>query len=104
VNDRIQERIAMRMTEIEKDVPQGDAAEAFREKEEFLAIMSYEILTPVNELASTVGLLFDGPLNPGQLAHVTTIQRCAQDLLALHTDMHEFMAGLRQEIRAGGRQ
>ena len=103
-SDRLQERIAMRMTEIEKDVPQGDAAEAFRQKEEFLAIMSHEILTPVNELASTVGQLFDGPLDPVQRVHATTIQGCAQDLLALHNDMHEFMAGPRQEIRAGGRQ
>ena len=103
-SDRLQERIAMRMTEIEKDVPQGDAAEAFRQKEEFLAIMSHEILTPVNELASTVGQLFDGPLDPVQRVHATTIQGCAQDLLALHNDMHEFMASPRQEIRAGGRQ
>jgi len=103
-NDRIQERIAKRMAEIEKDVPQDDAAESFRQKEEFLAIMSYEILMPVNELASRVDLLLDGPLDPGQRAHATTIQRCAQDLMALHTDMHEFMAAPRQEIRAGGRQ
>lgn len=103
-NDRIQERIAMRMTEIEKDAPQGDAAEAFREKEEFLAIMSYEILTPVNELASTVGLVLDGPLNPAQRAHATTIQRCAQDILALHHDMHEFMAGSRQDMQVRGYQ
>jgi signal transduction histidine kinase len=103
-NNRIQERITMRMTEIEKDVPQGDAAEAFREKEEFLAIMSYEILTPVNELASTVGLLLDGPLDPVQRAHATTIERCAQDLMALHSGMHEFMAGPRQEILARVRQ
>ena len=104
VNDRIQARIAMRMAEIEKDVPQGDAAKSFRQKEEFLAIMSYEILTPVNELASTVGLLSDGPLNPTQRAHATTIQRCAQDLMAFHTDMHEFMAAPRQEILARVRQ
>ena len=103
-SDRLQERIARRMTEIEKDVPQGDAAEAFRQKEEFLAIMSHEILTPVNELASKVGQLFDGPLDPVQRAHATTIQRCAQDLMTLHNDMHEFMAGPRQEIRAGGCQ
>jgi two-component system, sensor histidine kinase and response regulator len=104
VNDRIQARIAMRMAEIEKDVPQGDAAESFRQKEEFLAIMSYEILTSVNELASTVGLLLDGPLDPVQRAHATTIERCAQDLMALHTGMHEFMAGPRPEIWAGGCQ
>ncbi|TKB57767.1 MAG: response regulator [Nitrospira sp.] len=103
-NDRLQERIAMRMAEIEKDVPHGDAAESFRGKEEFLAIMSYEILTPVNELAGTADLLLDGPLNPAQRVHAATIQRCADDLLALHTDLHEFMAAPRQEIQAGGRQ
>jgi CheY-like chemotaxis protein len=103
-NDRLQERIAMRMAEFEKNVPRGDAAESFREKEEFLAIMSYEILTPVNELAGTAELLLDGPLNPAQRVHAATIQRCADDLLALHTDLHEFMAAPRQEIQAGGRQ
>jgi two-component system sensor histidine kinase/response regulator len=103
-NDRLQERIAMRMAEFEKNVPRGDAAESFREKEEFLAIMSYEILTPVNELTGTADLLLDGPLNPAQRVHAATIQRCADDLLALHTDLHEFMAAPRQEIQAGGRQ
>ncbi|RPH78836.1 MAG: response regulator [Nitrospiraceae bacterium] len=103
-NDRLQERIVNRMTETEKELPQDNAAAAFRQKEEFLAIMSYEILTPMNELVSTVSLLFDGLLDPVQRAHATTIQRCAQDLLALHNDLHEFMAGPRQEIRAGGRQ
>ncbi len=100
-NDRLQENIAGRITEAEKELPQNDAAAAFRQKEEFFAIMSYEILTPMNELASTVGLLLDGPLNAGQRAHATTIQRCAQDLLALYKDMHEFMAGRRQETRTG---
>ena len=50
------------MTETEKDLPQDDAAAAFRQKEEFLAIMSHEILTPMNELVSKVSLLFDSPL------------------------------------------
>ena len=92
------------MTETEKDLPQDDAAAAFRQKEEFLAIMSHEILTPMNELVSKVSLLFDSPLDPGQRAHATTIQRCAQDLLVLHNDMNEFMAGRKQDNLAGGRQ
>ena len=91
--DRLQENIAQRIAETVKDQPQDDAAAAFRQKEEFLAIMSHEILTPINELVDKVSLLFDSPLNPGQREHATTIQRCAQDLLALHNDMHEFMAG-----------
>jgi signal transduction histidine kinase len=103
-NDRLQETIAKRMTATEKVLPQDSAAEALRQKEEFFAIMSYEILTPMSELVSTVSLLFDGPLDTVQSAHATTIQRCAQDLMTLHHDMHEFMAGPKQEIGAGGRQ
>ena len=103
-NDRLQENIARRAAETVKDQPQDDAAAAFRQKEEFLAIMSHEILTPINELVGKVSLLLDSPLNPGQREHATTIQKCAQDLLALHNDMHEFMAGRSKETRAGGRQ
>ncbi len=103
-SDLLKENIARRIQEIMKDQPQGDAAAAFRQKEEFLTIMSHEILTPMNELVDKVSLLFDSPLNPGQQEHVKTIQRCAQDLLALHNDMHEFMTGRKQETRAGGRQ
>ena len=103
-NDRLQENIARRIEETVKDQPQDDATAAFRQKEEFLAIMSHEILTPINELVGKVGLLFDSPLNPEQREHATTIQRCAQDLLALHNDMHEFMAGRRQETRVVGPQ
>jgi signal transduction histidine kinase len=102
--DRLQENIARRIAETAKDQPQDDAAAAFRQKEEFLAIMSHEILTPINELVGKVNLLFDSPLSPGQREYATTIQRCAQDLLALHNDMHEFMAGRRQDTRVGGRQ
>jgi CheY-like chemotaxis protein len=102
-SNRLKENIARRIQEIMKDQPQGDAAAALRQKDEFLTIMSHEILTPMNELVDKVSLLFDSPLNPGQQEHVTTIQRCAQDLLALHNDMHEFMTGRKQETRAGGR-
>jgi signal transduction histidine kinase len=104
MNNRLQENIASSIAEAEKDQPQDDAAAAFRQKEEFLAIMSHEILTPINELVGKVSLLFDSPLNPEQREHATTIQRCAQDLLALHNDMHEFMAGRRQETRVVGPQ
>ena len=104
LNDRLQENIVHRIAETVKDQPQDDAAAAFRQKEEFLAIMSHEILTPMNDLIGKVSLLLDSPLNPEQREHATTIQRCVQDLLALLNDMHEFMAGRRQETRAGGRQ
>ena len=79
----------------------GDTT-AFRQKEEFLAIMSHEIFTPMNELVSRAGLLLDGPLSSEQKGHVKTIQKSAQDLLALLKDMHEFMAGRAAPARTEG--
>ncbi len=102
--DRLQETIARRIADTMKDQPQDAVAAAFRQKEEFLAIMSHEILAPMNELVGKVSLMFDSPLNPGQREHATTIQRCAKDLLTLHNDMHEFLAGRRQETRSESRQ
>ena len=64
-----------------------------REKEEFLAIMSHEILAPMNQLISKANLLLDGPLTPGQHEHAMIVQRCAQDLLSLVNDLHGFMVG-----------
>ena len=103
-NDRLRENIARTIAETAKDQPQDDAAAAFLQKEEFLAIMSHEILTHINELVGEVNLLSDSPLSPGQREHARTIQRCAQDLLALLNDMHGFMTSRRQETQAGGCQ
>jgi CheY-like chemotaxis protein len=103
-SDRLQTNIASRIAETLTDQPQGDAAAGLRQKEEFLAIMSHEILVPMNELVSKVSLLFESSLNPGQRTHAMTIQRCAQDLLALHNDMHEFMAGRSQDTPVERRQ
>jgi CheY-like chemotaxis protein len=102
-NDRLQKSIARGFAETVKDLPQDDAAAAFREKGEFLAIMSHEVLTPMNELVSKASLLLDSPLNPAQREHATTIQKCAQDLLVLHNELHEFMARRSQDAPAGGR-
>jgi len=98
-NARLQDNIADRMAETSEDQSEGDASSAFRRKEEFLAIMSHEVFMPMNELVSKAGLLLEGPLNPEQKGHVTTIQKCAQDLLALLKDMHEFMAGRAPQAR-----
>jgi CheY-like chemotaxis protein len=98
-NERLQEIIARRIEETGQDHFPDDAETTFREKEEFLAIMGHEILTPMNELVGKVSLLLDSPLNPRQREHATTLQKCAQDLMALINDMHEFMAGRRQDIQ-----
>jgi len=101
-NDLLQENIARRIVETAEDQPQDDAATTLRAKEEYLAIMSHEIFTPMNELVGKVNLLLDSPLNPEQQEHATTLERCAQDLLGLIKDMHEFMAG--RETRNSGRE
>jgi len=103
-NERLQGHIASRVETTATDLSRDDAVAIFRQKEEFLAIMSHEILTPMNELISKVKLLLDSPLNPVQREHATLLERCAQDLLLLINDMHQFMAGPRQENRAGDRQ
>lgn len=89
-NQRLQERIAG-VTESGLDCSQEAVAVIARQKEEFLAIMSHEILTPMNELVAKVTLLLDSPLNPVQRQHASTLERCAQELLSLIKDMHEFM-------------
>ncbi|MGQ0694330.1 MAG: histidine kinase dimerization/phospho-acceptor domain-containing protein [Nitrospiraceae bacterium] len=92
-SDRLQENIARRIAESTEYQPQDAAEAALWAKEEYLAIMSHEIFTPMNELVGKVNLLLDSPLNPEQQEHATTVQRCAQDLFGLINDMHEFMAG-----------
>lgn len=86
-----------RTAELREAKPQDDAMEVLRQKEEFLAIMSHEIFVPMNELVGKVALLCGGALNPEQREHMATIQRCAQDVLTLLKDMHQFMAGPRRE-------
>ncbi|MDH4153064.1 MAG: hypothetical protein OEV01_04705 [Nitrospira sp.] len=100
VNQRLQEQIASRMTGSGPDDSREGAGAILRQKEEFFAIMSHEILTPMNELIAKVTLLLDSPLNPVQRQHASTLQHCAQDLLSLIKDMHEFLSSPRQEIEA----
>ncbi|MBH0202201.1 MAG: hypothetical protein HP496_07895 [Nitrospira sp.] len=98
-NARLQANIVSRAEDLASAHSQSQREATFREKEEFLAIMSHEILTPMNELVRKVHLLLESPLSPGQREHATILQRCAEDLLSLINDMHAFMAGGRQETR-----
>jgi signal transduction histidine kinase len=100
-SERLQEDIARRIAERAEYQPQDEVEAALWAKEEYLAVMSHEIFTPMNELVGKVNLLLESPLNPEQQEHATTVQRCAQDLLGLINDMHEFMAG-RERRNSGG--
>jgi signal transduction histidine kinase len=102
VNQRLQEQIAERMARSGPDNSQEPVGALLRQKEECLAIMSHEILTPMNELITKVTLLRDSPLNPVQRQHASTLEHCAQDLLSLIRDMHEFLTSSKQE--AGARE
>lgn len=99
-NERLQERVASRAGEGGSTQSQGDMV-AFRQKEEFLAIMSHEIFQPMNELVNKVALLLHSTLNPEQREQMATVQRCAQDVLTLLKDMQEFMTTRKPDIQVG---
>ncbi|MGL1934968.1 MAG: ATP-binding protein [Fibrobacterales bacterium] len=60
--------------------------EANRSKSEFLASMSNEILSPLNEIISYNKLL-NGAIQPSLQAHVTAIEKSSQNLLTLINDI-----------------
>lgn len=103
-NLQLQEHISRGNSGTGQDQLQGDGAVGFRQKEEFLAIMSHEIFTPMNELFAKVSLLLDGSLSSEQRSHALTIQKCGQDLLSLLKDMHEIIAGRAPESGTDSRQ
>lgn len=98
-NDHLQQGVASRSGTGDCTQLMSAADTRLREKEEFLAIMSHEILTPMNQLISKANLLLDGPLTPAQHEHAMIVQRCAQDLLSLVNDLHGFMVGDRLDMQ-----
>ncbi len=101
-NARLQAHVDARTLDTVPTPSKNELEEICRQKEEFLAIMSHEILTPMNELVSKVSLLLDSSLSSGQREHAMTLQRCAQDLSSLINDMHQFMVGRKQESQTRG--
>ena len=100
-NERLQERVVGRMTEADTNPSLGEVVESLRQKEEFLAMMSHEVFVPMNNLLSKVALLLNSTLHPEQREHMANVERCAQDVLSLLRDMHEFMAPRKQEAHVG---
>lgn len=103
-NERLQAQVASRVGD-SGSTQSGDNMEAtIHQKEEFLAIMSHEIVRPMNDLVGQVGLLLKSTLNSEQREHLATVERCADDVLSLLHDMHECMAPRRRDTRVGESQ
>jgi len=100
-NERLQEHVASRAGEGGSIQSHGDSAATFQQKEEFLAIMSHEIFQPMTELVNKVALLLHSTLNPEQREQMATVQRCAQDVLTLLTEMQEFMTTRKPDVQVG---
>jgi len=75
---------------IELEMSRRAAEHANKIKSEFLADMSHEIRTPLNGVVGFVNLLQKTELNPKQQEYIRTIQKSANNLLAILNDILDF--------------
>jgi signal transduction histidine kinase/DNA-binding response OmpR family regulator len=71
----------------ELEIARDKAQTADKAKVQFLANVSHEFRTPMNEVLGMVGLLLDTDLGAGQREQAETIQRAGRSLLALINDI-----------------
>lgn len=80
----------MEIQNVELDLAKKRAQEAARTKSEFLANMSHELRTPLNGVLGFTRLTLKTDLNPTQRDHLMTIERSANNLLAIINDVLDF--------------
>ncbi|EJT0088088.1 two-component sensor histidine kinase BarA [Salmonella enterica] len=80
----------MEIQNVELDLAKKRAQEAARIKSEFLANMSHELRTPRNGVIGFTRLTLKTELNPTQRDHLNTIERSANNLLAIINDVLDF--------------
>ncbi|HEX4869970.1 MAG TPA: response regulator [Moraxellaceae bacterium] len=78
---------AMEVQNIELTLARKEAVEGNRIKSEFLANISHEIRTPLNGIMGFAKLLQKTQLSPRQLDYIKTIQKSADNLLAIINDV-----------------
>ncbi|ECX6338362.1 two-component sensor histidine kinase BarA [Salmonella enterica subsp. enterica serovar Dublin] len=80
----------MEIQNVELDLAKKRDQEAARIKSEFLANMSHELRTPLNGVIGFTRLTLKTELNPTQRDHLNTIERSANNLLAIINDVLDF--------------
>jgi len=75
---------------IELEIARRSAENANKIKSEFLADMSHEIRTPLNGVVGFINLLNKTELNSKQREYAATIQKSANNLLAIINDILDF--------------
>ncbi|QYJ79732.1 two-component sensor histidine kinase BarA [Shewanella acanthi] len=75
---------------VELDLAKKRALEASRIKSEFLANMSHELRTPLNGVIGFARQLVKTPLHSSQIDYINTIERSANNLLAIINDILDF--------------
>ncbi len=80
----------MEIQNVELDLAKKRAQEAARIKSEFLANMPHELRTPLNGVIGFTRLTLKTELTPTQRDHLNTIERSANNLLAIINDVLDF--------------
>ena len=90
IEDARQNLEIIEIRNIELNMARKEALEASRIKSEFLANMSHEIRTPLNGIIGFANLLHKTPLSSRQLDYLQTLQKSADNLLDILTEVLDF--------------